>query len=186
MTASDAGPPVGTWSFSGLTPDDAGKRVREVAQTDWAATVGGDGFLIVNPGSGGAQTGLDFGNVFGFTISGRKVQDNDGDGDIAEEATFPGGFTIFIDDDGDGVFDPGERSTVTASDGTGSWSITDLISADAGKRVYEVDPERLDADRGYGWLPHRRSGPRRRADRARLRQLRELHDLRPQGAGHRR
>jgi hypothetical protein len=139
VTSSDA-PDFGSWSITGLTPDDAGKRVREVAQTDWAATVGGDGFLIVNPGSGGTQSGLDFGNVFGFTISGRKVQDDDGDGDIAEDVTFLGGWTIFIDDDGDGVLDAGERSTATSSDspGFGNWSFTELTSADAGKRVYEV------------------------------------------------
>ena len=73
-----------------------------------------------------------------FTISGRKVQDNDGDGNLAEDLTFLGGWTIFIDDDGDGVFDPGERRTLTASDSTGFWSIAGLTLDDVGKRVYEV------------------------------------------------
>jgi hypothetical protein len=130
---------TGLWSIGGLTPDDVGKRVYEATPDGWTTTFGMDGYVIVNPGSGGEQTNLDFNNFENFTISGRKVQDDDGDGNIAEDATFLGGFTIFVDDDGDGVLDAGERSTVSA-DGTGLWSITNLAPEDAGKRVYEVTP----------------------------------------------
>ena len=59
VTTSDGNP----WSISGLTPADAGKKVHEVQQSGYVQTVGVGGVTIVNPGSGGEQTGIDFANV---------------------------------------------------------------------------------------------------------------------------
>ena len=58
-------------------------------------------------------------------IAGSVWDDHDGEGDW-DTGTEPGrqGWTVFIDDNDDGVNDPGERSTTTASDG--SYAFTDV------------------------------------------------------------
>jgi hypothetical protein len=72
-----------------------------------------------------------------FSISGTKYQDMDGDGQVEDGDTGLGGFTIFVDDDADGTYDVGERTALTAADG--SWKIDGLTDADIGKKVYEVN-----------------------------------------------
>jgi len=58
-------------------------------------------------------------------IHGSKWSDLDGDG-VWDQPDEPGleGWTIFLDDDLDGVLDPGETSTTTAADG--SYALTSL------------------------------------------------------------
>src|SRR5258705_13866455 len=49
-----------------------------------------------------------------------------------------GGVTIFIDKDGNSSLSAGDLSTVTASDG--SWSFTGLDATVAGKKILEIIP----------------------------------------------
>ncbi|WP_342361882.1 CARDB domain-containing protein [Terrarubrum flagellatum] len=55
-------------------------------------------------------------------ISGSVFDDLDGDGSLSFGEQGASGWTVFIDADGDGVLDGGEISTVTASDGSYSFS----------------------------------------------------------------
>jgi hypothetical protein len=124
----------GTWSFSSLTSDLAGKKVYEVLPSGYAQTFGNAGYTL----SGQDQTNLNFANFKLFNISGTKYLDKTGNG-ITNDDTGLGGVTIFIDKNGNGTFDNGtDLSTTTASDGT--WSFSNLGSDVLGKKVYEVLP----------------------------------------------
>jgi len=132
VTASD-----GTWSFTGLDASYAGLKVYEVLPNGYVQTLGSAGYTITGT-SGTDQTGLDFGNFEKFDISGTKYTDDNGDGDTTGDVGL-GGVTIFIDVNKNGTYDAGtDDSTVTASDG--SWSFTDLDASYAGLKVYEVLP----------------------------------------------
>ncbi|PWJ22253.1 SdrD B-like domain-containing protein [Jannaschia seohaensis] len=76
-----------------------------------------------------------------ITISGTKYEDITGDGIDGNDGTLDG-VTIFIDEDGDGTLDAGERSTVT--DANGDWSFTltdeDYDFSDPNVRVFEMLP----------------------------------------------
>ena len=76
----------------------------------------GDGYEVVVE-SGLRVENIDFGVVDLGSISGRKFDDLNADG--VQDPGEPGleGWTIFIDDDGDGFLDDAERSTVTDADG---------------------------------------------------------------------
>ncbi|GGE52068.1 hypothetical protein GCM10011517_19750 [Actibacterium pelagium] len=102
----------------------------------------------------GAFEATDFYNFELFDIDGTKFDDLDGDGSIEDGEPGLGGVTIFIDLDGNGEFDwtdtegeengvwdagEGDRWTVTANDGT--WSFTDLDWTYDEKTVYEVLPD---------------------------------------------
>ena len=65
-----------------------------------------------------------FNNVKYGSISGRKLNDLDGNADTAGDRYPVSGYTIFIDANNNGKLDPGETSTETASDGT--YSFTNL------------------------------------------------------------
>jgi hypothetical protein len=58
----------GTWSITNLGPDTNGMLVREVVPAGYTPTVGANGLAIVNPGSGGTQTELNFANYLQPTI----------------------------------------------------------------------------------------------------------------------
>ncbi|QAZ42755.1 SdrD B-like domain-containing protein [Mesorhizobium sp. Pch-S] len=132
VTAAD-----GTWSFTGLDASYAGKKVYEVLPNGYVQTLGQAGYTIVGT-SGNDQTGLNFANFEKFDISGKKFLDANGDGQTAGDAGL-GGVTIFIDKNGDGLNNDGAANqTVTAADGT--WSFTGLDASYAGKTVYEVLP----------------------------------------------
>jgi hypothetical protein len=77
-----------------------------------------------------------------FSISGTKFEDKLGDGKTGDDSGWNadqyGGVTIYIDDNGSGSFDAGERSTVTGSNGV--WSISGLTAADVNKSIRELVP----------------------------------------------
>ncbi len=80
---------------------------------------------VVLPG-GGAVTDVDFGNSSTLgEIRGVKFDDADGDGFQDSGEGGLGGFTIFLDGNGNGQLDAGEQSTVTAPDG--SYAFADLV-----------------------------------------------------------
>ncbi|WP_200914756.1 hypothetical protein, partial [Bradyrhizobium viridifuturi] len=84
-------------------------------------TVGTAGYTIVGT-SGHDQSGLDFANFQTFSISGTKYTDITGNGITADDTPLAG-VTIFIDKNGNGVYDPGtDQATTTAADGTWSFS----------------------------------------------------------------
>ncbi|MDX8481711.1 hypothetical protein RFN28_25095, partial [Mesorhizobium sp. VK24D] len=134
-TTTDAS---GNWSIGGLTLADVGKSIYEVVPGGSEET----GVLVQtvdNPGSGGTDTGNDFTNFRNFSVSGTKYEDLTGDGKTADDVAWTHGpVTIFIDENGNHVFDAGDLSTTT--DASGNWSIGGLTLADVGKSIYEVVP----------------------------------------------
>ena len=132
VTAAD-----GSWSFNDLDQTYAGKTIYEVLPSGYTQTLGELGHDIIGT-SGNDQTGLDFANFELFDISGTKYTDENGDGDTTGDVGL-GGVTIFIDFNGNTLNDDGAANqTVTAGDGT--WSFTDLDYTYAGKLVFEVLP----------------------------------------------
>ena len=119
--------PGGTYSFTGLTAGTY--RVREVGQVGWIQTT-------VNPGdvavvSGTNSTGNNFGNFQLGSLSGKKFQDNNGDGILNGSDAGLAGWTIQLDKDANGTVD---ATTVTGPGGT--YSFTGLTAGTY--RVREV------------------------------------------------
>ncbi len=69
-------------------------------------------------------------------LAGRVQFDSDGDGQVAAGDAGLGGWTVFLDTDGDRVRDPGEAHTVTAADG--SFAFDGLA---AGSYVVTLQPD---------------------------------------------
>jgi hypothetical protein len=99
----------GSYSFTGLAPGVYA--VREVLQSGWAQTYA---IPFVSLDLGERATGVNFGNrALPGSISGYKWNDLDGDSvkDINEPTLF--NWLIFLDENGNGVRDEGERATHT-------------------------------------------------------------------------
>ncbi len=93
-------------------------RIREVLQSGWIQTLG----VTNGTGQSGTNlTGKNLGNFKLVTISGLKFNDLNGDQNPSGDPGL-GGWTIFDDVNNNGQLDSGEQSTVTASNGT--WSFT--------------------------------------------------------------
>ncbi len=120
LTAAD-----GSYSFTGLAPGSY--TVAEELQPGWAQThPSSPGNYVLSLAAGDVATDIDFGNRLAAEISGMKWNDVNGNGvrDAGEAGL--SGWTIFLDDNQNGQLDTGERSTVTASDGT--YAFTGLTS----------------------------------------------------------
>jgi hypothetical protein len=127
----------GTWIFNNLGADFLNKQVFEALPGSYVQTVGNAGYTL--PSAGGQNlTGLDFANFKLFSLAGTKYLDKTGNG-LSDDDTGLGGVTIFIDVDGNGAFNTGDRSTVTAADGR--WSFGDLSYDLLDKRVFEALPD---------------------------------------------
>ncbi len=114
VTGSD-----GTYALEGVTPGT--HTVREVTRDNWAKTHPARGGHTVDVAPGQEVTGKDFGNdPDPGEIRGVKFADGTRD---AEEGGLAG-WTIFIDQNGNGQRDNGEPTAVTGSDGT--YSLGDL------------------------------------------------------------
>ena len=119
---------LGNYSFS----VDAGTyTIAEVIEPGWEQTHPSTGSHEVSLDPSETVNGIDFGNItLPGELSGSKWNDIDGDGvrDVGESGLE--GWTIYLDDNGNGVLDGEEVSTVTDADG--NYSFTDL---DAGSYV---------------------------------------------------
>jgi hypothetical protein len=91
---------------------------------------------VVSLAAGQDLDGIDFGGYSGASVSGQAFWDmnNNGVRDAGEPAS--GGWTVFLDQDGDGQRDPAEASTVTDSDGR--YAFTGLLAGDY--QVREILP----------------------------------------------
>ncbi len=123
--ALDAGEPNtttaadGSYSFTNLGPGTY--RVREVNQSGWTQTTTNPAAITATSGDNVAN--VDFGNFHNISISGRKFEDEHGEGSGAGDLGL-GGWTIFLDANNNGALDAGETNTTTAADG--SYSFTNL------------------------------------------------------------
>lgn len=110
-TTTDAN---GAFRFDDLFPGTY--RVSEVGQDGWVATVPAAQDVVLL--AGGVFPFVTFGNFRLVSISGLKFEDRDGDGTRAADEPGLANWTIFLDGNGNGTLDNGERSTLTAADGT--------------------------------------------------------------------
>ena len=139
----------GAWTITGLDASYNNMVVKEINQAGWVQTFGPVSAIVAT--SGNDQSGFNFGNFDLFQISGKKVEDLNGNGKI--DAGDPGlaGWTIFIDanndgkiggdTDNDGVLDAGEIWTEkTAITGAGgAWTITGLDASYNNMVVKEIN-----------------------------------------------
>uniref|UniRef100_UPI00048521A7 hypothetical protein n=1 Tax=Mesorhizobium sp. WSM3224 TaxID=1040986 RepID=UPI00048521A7 len=129
----------GTWSFTGLDASYAGMKVLEQLPGGSVQTLGNAGYTIVGT-SGHDQTDLDFANFKFFSVSGTKYEDLTGNGKTGDDIPWAHDpVTIYIDENGNHVFDAGDLSTTTGAGG--AWSIGGLTLTDVGKNIYEVVPD---------------------------------------------
>jgi hypothetical protein len=109
-------------------------------------------------GSGATSIQLSPSAIIAGEISGMKFNDVNGDGvrdangvdnvlGNNDDEVGLAGWTIFLDKDGDGVLDQGETSTLTAADGTYSFSVT----PDADKSDADNDPYLVREVNQSGW-----------------------------------
>jgi hypothetical protein len=131
-TTTDAN---GNFSFPDLGPGVY--KVREVVQAGWAQTT-------PTPADLTGQTGLDatadFGNFQIITISGQVFNDLDGAGSKQSGDAGLQNWTVFLDTNGNGLFDPGELSTTTDANGNFSFAVPFIGTA----KLAEIVPS--------GWL----------------------------------
>ncbi|MDB5318651.1 MAG: Cna B-type [Phycisphaerales bacterium] len=106
-TITDA---AGGYAFTNVLPGIYS--VRELVPDGWVRTTANPNSVTVTATTG-ALAGGNFGNFQLGKISGVKFQDTNGNG--VRDITEPGlsGFTIFIDANGNGRLDTGERTTLT-------------------------------------------------------------------------
>ncbi|MEI8380326.1 MAG: SdrD B-like domain-containing protein, partial [Planctomycetota bacterium] len=108
----------GNYSFANVGPGTF--IVREVLQTGFVQTTANPANIVTSSGTN--VGGVNFGNFQQILIGGTKFQDTNGNG--VRDSGEPGlqGFTIYIDANNNHVFDAGERSTTTSSNGTYSFA----------------------------------------------------------------
>lgn len=119
----------GSYLFSGLRPGiyqiDETQPATYLDGIDTIGTPGGtttnDRFSNINLPAGFNGVNNNFGEIRVGNINGKKWLDITGNGLTSDDTGF-GGVTIYIDANNNGTRDSGERSTVTASDGTYSFS----------------------------------------------------------------
>ncbi len=97
--------------------------LREQLQAGWVQTTPDTSFLV-NLGFAEDRTDVDFGNFQLVEIQGSKFQDNNANGvwDVGEPLLE--NWTMFIDENGNNIFDPLEVSTLT--DGGGNYAFANL------------------------------------------------------------
>lgn len=111
VTAAD-----GAWSFAELQPGDW--RIAIQPRSGFEVTAPLAGYHDVAVTAGGAVTGRNFGTLALGSIAGTQFNDLNGNGQREAGEDGLAGWTVFIDADADGLLDAGERSTVTAADGS--------------------------------------------------------------------
>ncbi len=114
----------GYYQFTDL-PTPVDYTVREVLPSGWLQTAPASTSHVVSLGSDEHAAGKDFGNsLIPGEIHGVAYRDDDRDGvrDVDEPALE--NWTIYLDDNQNGIFNPGEPTATT--DANGSYSFTDL------------------------------------------------------------
>ncbi|MDA1048952.1 MAG: hypothetical protein O3C40_00530 [Planctomycetota bacterium] len=111
----------GSGSYSFTVGPNTTLTLREVGQVGWTQTTLNP--VNITPTSGQNVGNVDFGNYLNATVGGIKFNDLNGDG--AKDAGEPGlaGWTIFDDDNANGVLDTGEANTVTGAGGNYSFTV---------------------------------------------------------------
>ena len=100
-------------------------RVRQVLPAGYAATSPVGGVYVATLAAGQNAGGLNFGTrALPGSISGTKWNDINGDGVRQQNEPGIAGWQIYLDSNGDGQFQAGESSRLTAADG--SYSFTNL------------------------------------------------------------
>jgi hypothetical protein len=117
-TVSGAG---GAWSITGLNPGTY--TVVQVAPPGWNRSVPASSTYTVTVDTNQKVTGLNFGASQLGTIAGTIFYDIGGTGTLVAGDPGLAGFTMFIDNNANGVFDPGIDSQFTAN-AAGQFSIT--------------------------------------------------------------
>ena len=115
----------GEYSFGGLNA--ATYRIDEVAQDGWVQTYPTSSAHEVVLSEDQSIVDVDFGNLEAAGVSGAKFLDANGNGVRDVEEPGLGGWTIFLDEDGDGELDAGEQSTTT--DAAGAYAFRFLMPA---------------------------------------------------------
>ena len=137
--------PDGTYFFNFLSPGLYVLAEQTKAGEDWLqsfpdpdADLGVHMFVLQ---SGQSITGADFGNYQLGTITGRKIDDADGDGILTAAENGLADWQVYLDLNRNGLLDPGEPTDVT--DATGRYAFEDLVPG-----VYTVAEVPQD-----GWVP---------------------------------
>jgi uncharacterized repeat protein (TIGR01451 family) len=108
--------PAGDYVLTGIRPGSV--HVRAELGPGFACSTPAGCDHLVNPSSGDALAGRDFGLVQAASVTGRVAIDDDGDGVGGAGEPPLAGWTVFADLDEDGVPSAGDPSTTTAGDGT--------------------------------------------------------------------
>jgi len=110
-------------------------RVRAEGRTGWRGTTPSAGYHSVTLSAGGSSTGKRFGFTQKVLISGTVF--SDANGNRAKDSGEAGlsGWRVFIDANGDGVFNSTERSVLT--DAAGNWSFKNLAAGTYRVRVVQ-------------------------------------------------
>ena len=125
----DAGEPSGTsaadgtWSITGI--GSGTYAVRALAESGWTCSAPAGCSFTRTFTSGSASTGLEFGSWKAGSVAGNVFEDLDGDAAARESGEGPlAGRQVFADENGNDVFDLGERQTTT--DGAGNYTLGGL------------------------------------------------------------
>jgi hypothetical protein len=103
----------GTYSFTDVPPGTY--TLRQVSPTGWTRTTGNP--ADITTASGNDVSGVDFGNFKRITLSGLVFQDFDNNGAFNDSDRPQAGWTVFLDNNGNGTKDSGEPSVLTGADG---------------------------------------------------------------------
>ena len=117
LVVSGAG---GAWKISGLAPGTY--KVIQIAPPGWNRTVPGTSNYTVTVDTAQAVTGLNFGADQLGTIAGTIFYDTDFSGTLNAGEPGLAGFTMYVDNNRDGAYEPGIDSQF-AADGNGHYSI---------------------------------------------------------------
>ena len=125
----------GYYRFTGIGPGSY--TVSELQQAGWLQTGPASGSYTVVTTSGADIGNQDFANVEAASISGTKFEDLDGDAQRDAGEAGLSGWTIFLDTNGNGGLDAGERFAITNAQGAyrfdnllpGAYAIAEVMQA---------------------------------------------------------
>ncbi|MAE63423.1 MAG: hypothetical protein CMJ18_04055 [Phycisphaeraceae bacterium] len=138
----------GTYALTDLPPRPyTVAEVLPIGVPPWEQTFPAGGIHLVDLQPGETRPGIDFGNLQRSEIQGLLWEDLDANGALDGGEPPLSGWTVFLDDDGDGRLDGGEINTVTGA--AGDYRFENLLAATY--TVAEVVP--------LGWVQTAPGGP---------------------------